>query len=182
MHPLQPGPVAGRGAAGLKKGFPSSSNIDIDLNGGVLDINGMNIGTAANTVGNLTLTNGSTIALKSGDATQDVYLKGMSITGTMNITGWGGTAGTSNAGTGGRLIFNGRPNGWANDDNGGVGFDGVDWGVQGSKSELISLGGGLYELVPLGAAVPEPSTLFATGGLLLLVAYHFVRKRSRGIS
>ena len=77
----------------------TSDSIDIDLNGGTLDLNGTSQGTEANSIGELTASNGSTIAMLSSDTTQNLYLKDFNITGTVNVTGFQGP-GSGAAGTG----------------------------------------------------------------------------------
>ena len=140
---------------------------DLDMAGGILVTGGFD-----ETFKNLTVNADSTITM-SGSS--DITFDGGSATftsGTLEIHNWTGTVDTASAAGDTRIIFNGTSAPTASvkfySDAGttSVGLGGI-W---------IDIGGGYYELVATNA-VPEASTWWGAGGLLMLIGLHFYRRR-----
>jgi hypothetical protein len=138
----------------------------------VMDGGNFNTGGFSETVDNLTLSQNSNINLGAGAHSlqaNDLTLGG----NTLTVNGWTGTGGAS--GTAGRLIFTAIPTGMAV----GTGNTGVTWGGFGTDTTLLDLGGGLYEIVPTGVAVPEPSTYICSGAILAYCCFELRRRQRR---
>ena len=132
---------------------------DVILNGGTLDINGMN-----ETIANLTLTANSTLSFNSGDSTQQLDISGLTLGAfTLTIDGWDGWLGAP--GTGGKLVSS---TSYSNAQLANVYFS--DLGVTGAT--WLASG----EIVP---AVPEPATWLGGGGLVVFAVAHFLRRRRK---
>ena len=157
----------------LKTGTSASARTDVDLNGGILDVNGTTQGDGTNSLGTLTLSADSTIKLTLADTTQALffadYAGGSGFT--LAINNWASVA--RSPGTAGRLYFRTTAD-FTEAELGQITFSGFSPGAM-----LIGSAdyGDFMELVP----VPEPGTGLAA---LLLVGIAFCsdRRRSRRTS
>jgi autotransporter-associated beta strand protein/T5SS/PEP-CTERM-associated repeat protein len=157
---------AGTLQLGVANALPDGSSIR--LNGGTFST-GSGAGFS-DTVGALDLAASSTLALGTGS--HGITFSGITgtPTGTLNITGWKGTAGAS--GTSGDVLFTGvgsTPNSSFAAFLATVDFSGFALG----DAEFILITGSTYELVP--APVPEPGAVLGIAVSVLLVGVAFRR-------
>jgi autotransporter-associated beta strand protein len=136
-----------------------SDSSGLEMNGGTFDSNNND-----ETMDTLTLSDDSTIALGGANTLNFTDSSGVTWSSdTLTITGWSGTCGM--AGTGGRIFFSTQTS-LTSTQLSRIAFLGFATGA-----ELLATG----ELVP--SCVPEPSTYFNIGLIMVLILAHRWKKR-----